>query len=81
MLRKAQLASPFERAAANPPLQPVLHRSSLAAPPVFDPHGRRSETAKRLERRVLWISGVGASVWIAWGAIIQLAVPLHRILP
>jgi hypothetical protein len=84
LLSKTQLASPFERAAVNPPLQPALHRSSFAAPPVFDRRGRwsaRNDLVRRLERRVAWISAVGLSVWIAWGAVVQLAVPLHRITP
>jgi hypothetical protein len=81
LLRKAQLASRLERAAAEPPLQPALIVSSLTAPPVFDPHGRRSDPVKRLERRAVWISGVCLSVWIAWGLVIQLAIPLHRITP
>ncbi|HSZ49958.1 MAG TPA: hypothetical protein VK801_00185 [Caulobacteraceae bacterium] len=49
------------------------------APPVFDPHGRRSDPVKRLERRAVWITGVGLSVWIACGLVIQLGIPLHRI--
>jgi hypothetical protein len=79
LLRKVQLSTGFERAAAGPPLQTPLLGSSLVAPPVFDPHGRRSDPVKRLERRAVWITGVGLSVWIACGLVIQLGIPLHRI--
>lgn len=82
MLRKAQLASPFQRAVLDPPLQPGVLTSSLAAPPVFDRRGSRSarmNAVRRLEKRVIWISAVCLSLWLAWGGIVEFAAPLHKI--
>lgn len=80
MFRKTHLSTHLDRAAAAPPLQPMLLGSSFTAPPVFDPHGRRSDPVKRLERRAVWISGVGLCLWIAWGVLIQAPIPLDKIL-